>query len=224
MKQYVRYQSSVVPKKLKVEVRITINERGGEYTSEFDGNISTNISFFPIVTLIIQRPNEVDDLGNKTKAPWNPNDSLGMSRFNMPILVNKLKTISENMKITELYTYQGKRLELNEKIAEKVRDVFVIGNVTVELSAVVIIQPDDTRIEGVKMKFNNEQSSVLLTLNDLEILTYNLDHMDVDSIALLMYLNYIKRSDHPKILENKDLKPQPNVDILPKAEFSEFDG
>lgn len=226
MKRYVRYQSSVVPKKLRVEVRITVDDRGVEYTSEFDGNVSTNISFFPIVTLTIQRQGEIDDNGNKTKAPWNPNDSLGMSRFNMPLLVNALKRISKNMERKELYTYQGSRLELNEKLAEDIRDVFMIGNITVELSAVVIIQPDDSRIEGIKMKFNNEQSSVLLTLNELEILTYNLDHMDVDSIALLIYLNYIKRPDHPKLMEDKDIKPQNNinVDILPKAEFKEFDG
>lgn len=223
MKQYVRYQTFVVPKKFRVEIRITIDEKGGEYISTTSaGDKSSSISFFPIVSLNIVRPSEIDESGMRKKVPWNPNDSLGMSRFNLPIMVRNLKQIQADMKIPELYTYQGKRLELNEAIAEKIRNPFPIGNVIVELSAVVIVQPDDTRVEGVKIKFNNEQSAVLLTINELEVLTYNLDHLDIDSVSLLMYLNYITKPNHPTEFTDETLSPK--VDIIPKAdEFKDLE-
>ena len=88
----------------------------------------------------------------------------------------------------------------------------MIGMTTVEISPVVIVQ-DDSRLEGVKMKFNNEQSSVLLTLNDLTALQDNINRFDIDSIAMLLYLNYIKRPDHPK---NFSALNPPTVDIVPK--------
>lgn len=215
MKQNVKYRSLVIPGKLTIEVRIMIDDRGGEYLSQFDGNKSTSISFFPIVSMTLTKPAELDDNGNRVRAPWNPNDNLGMTKFNMPIMYNNLKAIQEDMKTPELYTYHGKRLELNEEAAAKIRKVYLIGNTTIELSAVVVINTaDDSRVEGIKMKFNNEQSSVLLTLNELDSLIYNLDHMDVDSLALLMYLNYINKPDKPKTFDASTLTPK--VDIAPK--------
>ena len=95
----------------------------------------------------------------------------------------------------------------------------MIGNVTLELSAVVIVQDDESRIEGIKMKFNNEQSSVLLTLNELTSLIYNLDHLDVDSVALMLYMNYITKPDKPTTFDSSSLQ-QPVVDILPKDNFT----
>lgn len=215
MKQNVKYRSLVIPGKLTIEVRIMIDDRGGEYLSSFDGNRSTSISFFPIVSMTLTKPAELDDNGNRVRAPWNPNDNLGMTKFNMPIMYNNLKAIQEDMKTPELYTYHGKRLELNEEAAAKIRKVYLIGNTTIELSAVVVINTaDDSRVEGIKMKFNNEQSTVLLTLNELDSLIYNLGHMDVDSLALLMYLNYINKPDKPKTFDASTLTPK--VDIAPK--------
>lgn len=220
MKQIVRFQNMVIPGKIRSEVRITIDERNIEYSSLFEGNKSTSIVFYPIVTLTMVKASSTDENGNKIKAPWNPNDSLGMTKYNLPILVRELKEIEKDMKIPELYTYHGKRLELNESIAEdKVRRVFMIGNVTLELSAVVIVQDDESRIEGIKMKFNNEQSSVLLTLNELTSLIYNLDHLDVDSVALMLYMNYITKPDKPTTFDSSSLQ-QPVVDILPKDNFT----
>lgn len=215
MKQNVKYRSLVIPGKLTIEVRIMIDDRGGEYLSSFDGNKSTSVSFFPIVSITLTKPAELDDNGNRVRAPWNPNDNLGMTKFNMPIMYNNLKAIQEDMKTPELYTYHGKRLELNEEAAAKIRKVYLIGNTTIELSAVVVLNTaDDSRVEGIKMKFNNEQSSVLLTLNELDSLIYNLGHMDVDSIAFLMYLNYINKPDKPKTFDASTLTPK--VDIAPK--------
>lgn len=218
MKQIVRYQNLVIPSKLRSEVRITVDDKGAEYSSTFDGNKSTSISLFPIVSITLTRAGEIDDNGNKVRAPWNPNDNISMTKYNIPVYIHELIEIQQAMKIPELYTYQGKRLELNEEVGQKVRRVFMIGHTTLELSPVVIIQGDDSRVEGIKMKFNNEQSSVLLTLNELDSLIFNLQNLDVDSIAFLMYTNYITKPNNPRNFDNKTLSPK--VDIAPKV--SEF--
>lgn len=214
MKQYARYQTLLIPGKLRCDLRITVDDRGSEYSSNKDGNKSTSISLMPIISVGIIRPSELDEAGNRVRAPWNANDNLGMTKFNFPLFIEEIKGIKEDMKIPELYTYHGKRLELNEEIAAKIRRPFVIGSMTVELSAVVITQPDESRVEGVKMKFNNEQSTVLLTINELNSLVYNLDHMDIDSLSMFMYLNYITKPEHPTAFNSNNL-----VDIQPK-EFS----
>lgn len=215
MKQIVKYRCLAIAKKLTIDVRITIDDKAAEYASAFDGNKSTNISFFPIISLTLTKPFDIDDNGNRTRAPWNPNDALGLTKFNLPIIFGELSTIRQDMKTPELYTYHGKRLELNEEAATKIRKVFMIGNVTVELSAVVIVDTnDESRVEGIKMKFNNEQSSVLLTINELDSLIYNLNNLDVDTIAFMMYLNYIQRPDKPRTFESNTISPK--IDIAPK--------
>ena len=40
----------------------------------------------------------------------------------MDLIILKLQ---EDLKITDLYTYHGKRLELNEEVASKIRRVFM---------------------------------------------------------------------------------------------------
>lgn len=221
MKQAVRYQTLLISGKLRTEVKITVDDsRGAEYTSTFDGNKSTSINLFPIISITIIRQGKTDDNGNKVKSPWDPNDTLIMTKYNMPIFLNELVSIQQDMKIPELYTYQGKRLELNEEVAQKVRRVFMVGDTALELVPLVIIHPnDDSRVEGIKMKFNNEQSSILLTLNDLDSLIYNLKNLDVDSVSLLTYLNYITKATSPKTFNSAPAKPK--VDIVPKvSEFS----
>lgn len=212
MKQIVRYRHLTIPGKLTSDIRIMVDDRGSEYHSNMNMNDSTSINLFPVINLSITRLGDVDENGNKIKAPWNPNDSLGMTKYNLPIFVDELYNIQQDMKIPELYTYHGKRLEINEEIASKIRRVFMIGNVTLELTAIVITQNDDSRLEGIKMKFNNEQSSVQLTLNELNSLIFNYKHIDIDSISLLLYLNYIKRPD----VSSFDSLMKPEVDIIPK--------
>lgn len=212
MKQIVRYRHLTIPGKLTSDIRIMVDDRGSEYHSNMNMNDSTSINLFPVINLSITRLGDVDENGNKIKAPWNPNDSLGMTKYNLPIFVDELYNIQQDMKIPELYTYHGKRLEINEEIASKIRRVFMIGNVTLELTAIVITQNDDSRLEGIKMKFNNEQSSVQLTLNELNSLIFNYKHIDIDSISLLLYLNYVKRPD----VSSFDSLMKPEVDIIPK--------
>ena len=45
----------------------------------------------------------------------------------------------------------------------------------------------------IRISTVTEQSTFLLTLNELNSLVYNLTHLDVDSVSMLMYLNYISR-------------------------------
>ena len=213
MKQTTSYRFLSIQGKLRGDLKIIIDtERNPEYTSSGTSGNTTSITFYPLVNLTIVRPAVTDENGQRMQAPWNVNDSLSMSKFNIAIFRKELGDIMESMKITELYTYHGTRLELNEELAEKVRRVFMIGMTTVEISPTVIIH-DDNRLEGVKMKFNNEQSSVLLTLNDLTGLQDNINRLDIDSIAMLLYLNYMRRPDRPKSFTA--LNP-PEVDIAPK--------
>lgn len=221
MKNIVKYRCLAIPRKLTVELRITIDDRTpGEFISSFDGNKSNNISLFPLISINLTKSSEVDETGVRIKAPWNPNDNLGMTKFSFPIFIEEFNCIKEDMKTPNLYTYHGKRLELNEEVAQKIRRVFVIGNTTLELSAVVLIKPEDeSRVEGIKMKFNNEQSSVLLTLNEMTSLLYTLKHIDVDSLSLAMYTNYVSRPDKIKTFDPNTLSLTPQVDIKPKSEF-----
>ena len=137
-----------------------------------------------------------------------------MNKINLAIFKNEFKEIMNGMKTPELYTYHGKRLELNESMAEEVRRVFMINpTMTVELSPVIIMQDDD-RLEGIKIKFNNEQSTVTLTLNEVTGFYEVISKLEIDSVAMLLYLNYASRPDKPKQFDA--LNP-PNVDIVPKS-------
>lgn len=223
MKQSVKYTSMTIAGKLRTELKINVNGRNNpEWTSSNAGDKNTSVALYPIVSVTIIRPNEVDENGRTVRPPWNPNDSLGMTKHTLPIFVRELAGIQEDLKIPKLYTYTGKRLELNEELAAKIRRVFSMGSImVVELSAVVITRPeDDARIEGIKMKFNNEQSHVLLTLNDIEALRFDLASMDVNSLAMLLYLNYITKPDHPTNFNASTITTE--IDIAPKSDIDNF--
>lgn len=219
MKQVVKYRLLSIPNKLFMEMRLIL-DRGYEYTSINDGSKYTSANIAPIIGLSIVRKDETDENGNRVKAVWNPNDHLGMTKFNLPIMYEELHGIQQDMKKPELYTYHGKRLELNETLAENIRRVFIIGNVTIELSAVVIVQPDESRVEGIKIKFNNENSSVLLTLNELTSLIYNINHLNIDTLAMQMYQAFVDRPNKNDLSSNVNIDfPLPTVDIAPKEKF-----
>ncbi len=214
MKQTTSYRFLNVPNKLRGELRIIIDsDKNPEYISNGINGKTTSIVFYPMITLTIIRPPSIDENGQRIQTPWNINDSLTLSKFNLPIFCKELKSIIKDMEISELYTYHGNRLELNEALAEKVRRVFMINTTTVEFSPVVIIQDED-RLEGIKLKFNNEQSSIIFTLNEITSLEYNISKLDVDSLAMLLYINYINRPDKPKNFDK--LMSPPTVDIAPK--------
>lgn len=215
MRQNVRYQALVIPSKIRVEIRISVDDqRNPEYSSTSEtGDKNVSLSIFPFIGISITRPGELGEDGKRVRAPWNPNDHLTMTKYNLPIFCSYLDEVREGMKIKELYVYQGKRLELNEETAKNVRRAFMIGQTAVELSPVVIVQEDDTRVEGIKMKFNNEQSHVLLTLNDIWSLYYTLTHTSIDNIVWNMYDAYIDKKSLPKFANKASIDLQPKIDI-----------
>ena len=215
MKQTTSYRFLNIQNKIRGDLKIIIDtDRNPEYVSNNASGTNTSIAFYPIVTLTIIKPPQIDENGQRVQVPWTINDSLSMNKINLAIFKNEFKEIMNGMKTPELYTYHGKRLELNESIAEEVRRVFMINpTMTVELSPVVIMQDDD-RLEGIKIKFNNEQSTVTLTLNEVTGFYEVISKLEIDSVAMLLYLNYASRPDKPKQFDA--LNP-PNVDIVPKS-------
>lgn len=215
MKQTTSYRFLNIQNKIRGDLKIIIDtDRNPEYVSNNASGTNTSIAFYPIVTLTIIKPPQIDENGQRVQVPWTINDSLSMNKINLAIFKNEFKEIMNGMKTPELYTYHGKRLELNESIAEEVRRVFMINpTMTVELSPVIIMQDDD-RLEGIKIKFNNEQSTVTLTLNEVTGFYEVISKLEIDSVAMLLYLNYASRPDKPKQFDA--LNP-PNVDIVPKS-------
>ena len=225
MKQIVRYRFMTIPNKLNGELKISVDDRGAEYAIAYESGKSTTIGIFPIISIVIARQPEIDDSGNRTRPAWNINDSLGLTKFTLPVFIRELKGMEKDLQISDLYSYQGTRLELNTEVAQKVRRAFMLGNMAVELTAVVIEQSDERRIEGIKMKFNNEQSTVLLTLNELTALIYNVEHINVDDLTLQLYLAYIERK---KSVHTRESTAKSVIDIdipssLKMEDFKDFE-
>jgi hypothetical protein len=220
MKQQVKYQLVSVPGKLRFELKLFMDDSNDktEFISNINGDKYTTVSLYPIMSLTIIRLGELNESGIRTKVPYNPNDTLSMGRYNYPIFVNELNTIHKDFKTPELYSYTNKRLEMNEELASKFRRVFMVGNTVVEMVPVVIIQPDENKVEGVKIKFNNEQSSVLLTLNDMESLLFTMERVNIDSITMDLYNSYIKTGvkNHTVDASSFAGAKKVDIDIIPK--------
>ena len=220
MKQIIRYRFLTIPGKIQGDIRITIDDITKTiYSSSFEDGKSTNIAIFPVMNIAIMRKYETDDMGNRVRSPWNPNDSIGLTKFNLPIFLNELKTIYEKMKMPNLYTYNGSRLELNSRLADDIRSVFTLGNTVVELSPVIIeeepVSGDIKRqLEGIKMKFNNEHSSVLLTLNEIIVMIHTFSTLDVDNLVFALFSKYIEIN---KDIKTANVMSRPVVDIAPKS-------
>jgi hypothetical protein len=211
MKRTTRFRFLSIPNKLYCDVRISSDDKSRpDFTSIGENGISTTISLYPTVIISISHPSEFDETGRRIRTPFNPNDSLGLTKYLYPIFVRELRGFTEDMKISDLYIYHGKRLDLNDELADKIRRVFMVGNTAVEFSA-VILETDDTRMEGMKIKFNNENSTVSLTINEMDVLLYNLEHIDIDSVAMMMFRDYLNKPDK----QTSNLNT-PEIDIKPK--------
>lgn len=228
MKRQIRYRIMTIPKKMTVELKMTVDTMksrfapNGESTNELNGDVYTGLSLFPLVCLVITRQADYDENGQRQRLPYNPNDSLGMTRYQLPIFIGELIRMGESMKVPELYSYVEQRLVVNEELADRHRRVFVIGNMTVEMLPVVITQPDETKVEGIKLKFNNEGSTVPLTLNDLESLMFTLQHLDVDTISLQLHMTYLRAisSPTPNAISAQrggeiDIRPKDGMLVIP---------
>lgn len=192
MKKSIKLSILTVPNKLKIDEKIVIDDAiKPEYISPGEESVSLNI--YPLITVSITRPLEIDENGLKHRAAWNPNDNLPLTKYTVPIFLKALTEINEDMKIKELYNYFNSRLELNEELGEKITKTFRVGSNSVQFKPVVIALPDDSRVEGIKFKINNEDSVVLLTLNDIEAIIYSLSNLNAEQVALTLYLNYYKK-------------------------------
>ena len=202
MKRSMKYNLLVVPNKIKIDEKIILDDQmPAEYISA--GSDIASISLFPLIAISITRPFEIDEDGIKKRPPWNPNDNLPLTKFTFPIFVRELKELCSDLRIKELYHYSGgNRLELNEDLAEKVTKTFKVGNNSVQLKPVVIALPDDSRVEGAKLKINNEDSVVLLTVNELDSVLFTLTHTAVDQIALVLFERYNKMKGKPNDWNN----------------------
>ncbi len=214
MKQIVRYRFLTVPSKLYADIRVTVDDTGhSETRSTYDGGKSITLMLLPMINIQLVKPLEITDDGRRHRPVPSINDSIGLTKFNLPTFISELKGIYEDMKTPDLYVYRGERLDLNDAAAEKIRRAFIVGRSGVELRAVVIEQPTENggfeRLEGIKFKINNEDSTVLLTLREIESMLWTFDHIDVDSLVLMMYTNFIERNAY----EYK----KPVVDITPVA-------
>lgn len=225
MKRQVKYRILTITGKMTVDLKLVYDDarngrfnRTGETVSSSNGDTYINLTFFPMINFNIVRKGEVDENGVYQRPPLNLSDMMQATRYQLPLVVSELKKIYDALCIPEMYSYLNSRLEVNDELAEKHRRVSKVGMTVLELTPVVIVQPEDeSRIEGVKMKFNNEQNTVLFTLNDIETLIYTMEHFDIDATSLLIQNNYLKNSD----IVPSDVggyAAQPVVDIKPKIE------
>ena len=97
MKQIVRYRFMTIPNKLNGEIKISVDDRGAEYATSYEAGKSTTIGIFPIISIIIARQIEIDDTGKRTRPAWNINDSLGLTKFTLPVFVRELKGIEKDL-------------------------------------------------------------------------------------------------------------------------------
>lgn len=223
MKRQVRYKVMTITGKLNLEIRLTVDDSrtsrfgGNESTFSANGDTYTSLNLFPIIALNIVRRSQVTEEGQIQRPAFNPNDTLGMSRYHVPIFLSELERAFESLKVPDMYSYVSKRLTVNEELAERHRRVFSIGMTVVEMTPVVISQPDETKVEGIKLKFNNEESTVLLTINDIEALLFTLRTVEIDTIVLTMHMEYL-RTGSSNIDPSKvpSINRGPIVDIVPK--------
>ena len=214
MKQIVRYRFMTIPNKLVGDLRVTIDESShAENRNMYNGGVSTNLVILPMINIEILRPVETNDNGRRFRPHGNSNDSIGLTKFNYPTFLNEIKTVYESMKTPNMFVYRGERLDINDKECEKARRAFTVGRTSVELKPTIIEQMVDggqvQRLEGIKMKFNNEDSTVLLTIREIESLIWILASLNIDTMVFLMYTNFIERVTYER--------QKPVVDIQPMA-------
>jgi hypothetical protein len=220
---------TIFPNKLGVEIRVTVdpNRRygNGEFISTgADGAVYTTLSVSPLIVISILRPGEVTDTGLRVRAPYNNNDHLRLNTAQTPIFAAELNNIMDAIKIPEMFSYAGKRLIVNEELAQAKRRTFTIGGgnlgTVVDMVPVVILQPDETRVEGIQLKFNDDSSSVLLTLNDMESLYHCVKNTQFDHIALDMYVHFCRTGQQPA--EQKVTTPGSSGPRLPMIDRPEI--
>ena len=85
---------------LRVDVKvITDDSNVSEYVSS--GGDVCSLTLYPLVSISIVRGFEIDENGVRVRPPWNPNDSLPLTKYNVAVFLKELKEIANDMKIKE---------------------------------------------------------------------------------------------------------------------------
>lgn len=227
LNQSVRFSLVTIGTKVRMDIKLFVRDNGRFTESHYSSNGTDNIaiSVYPVMSLYIVRPRDVDENGQPVRSPLNQNDILGMTKAQFPIMATELRGIFEDLKTPDLYKYAKDVLVLDESKAEKIRRVFMVGRTTVELSAVVIKADDHAEqpvdMEGIKIKFNNEQSTVMLTIHELTALLWSMEHLDIDSLTLKLYDMYMRNGSVSNASNTispygTDTPSPVPVDIIPK--------
>lgn len=187
-RQYIRYRVLNIPWKLNISMRISVDHRN-EYRHSDDSRDSISLTLYPTLDLQIIHTRPIDSL----EAPkvWNPNDTLSLSKFTLPIFIHELKLVCEAIKIQEMFVYTNDRLDINPKLAEEKRRIFQASS-TFFVEIIPSVVDEDKRVEGIRFTFNKEPSVFYLNLIEVESLMYTLQSVNFDILALQMYDMYHK--------------------------------
>ena len=177
-----------IPGKLKCEIRVTINTEGtmrteSTYSSANSEGYTLNLA--PLYQITIIRRNDSE---SGVPPVRNMSDSISLTKYHMSIFLDNLTAVYNGLKIPSMYGYDaGNKLQLNEVEATKIIKIFKVWNTAIEMAPVVILNSDDTRMEGIKLMFSNEESMVLLTLTDIEALMFGMNNADMDAVAIGLF-------------------------------------
>lgn len=223
MKHVLRYLLFSITNKIRCEVRCIINDIPNSiyYHQHKEGEITDSLSLRPFITVTILR--------DKREFPgWLISDTLGLNKVSYPTFVKELKKMQETLKISDMYQYKEDPvtkfnvcLGVNEELANRHRQIFKPYNsqIMVEITPTATEFSDRvygvaTLTKAVKIKFNNEESSVVLNEEEFDALVSSLDKADMDMITLHMYQQYYKptaqKLDVVKTVNSQD----PKVDIV----------
>ena len=187
-RQYVRCRVLSIPGKFNVSVRIMIDNRT-EFRSLSDSGENIALTLSPAIETQIVRPRTDPTAGPRI---WNPNDSLMLSKFTLPLFLQDLDAVVESLKLTEMFVYTGDRLELNPKLAEEKRRIFRANQSFYVEIIPTVVESEEKRVEGIRLTFNKEPSQVSLTIPEIDSYRFTLKNLQPDIIALLLFNHYWK--------------------------------
>jgi hypothetical protein len=196
MKRTINFNVGAITGKLNINLRLALDDQSERFSSGVristnqTGDEYINVNLYPMLSLIIHRENIVVE-GVSQRAPFNRDDMITLSRSTIPIFIHNFDRLLKEFETPELYKYIEDRLELNDKLAEAYRKRFMVGPSIVELVP-VIIDDGDSKMEGIRMKFNVEDSTVVLTMNEAIRLSYTIKNLNIDALALQIYLEFGK--------------------------------
>ena len=86
MKKSLKYTLLTIPNKLQVGIKAIVEDTGvlaSEYISPTKEFVA--LKLYPLITLSIVRPYEMDESGVRRRLNWSPNDSLPLTKYTLPV-------------------------------------------------------------------------------------------------------------------------------------------